>query len=306
MSGASGLRKHDHSSAGQGGSLGAASPTSLVIPGATSPAQTAEGSAVWDSDDDKLTVGTGAGRKTLVNEGGSLSLLGAPTADFSVGSHKLTNVTDPGSPQDAATKAYVDSEVAGAGGLSDTGVFTYLDATVGSAPSAPSAGYLRFYAKTGAHLAQKDSSNVETLLDSSGGCGGLLAVGYDTAGSNVQTTSTTVSDIDATNLIVTFTAPASGNVIIVMSGTVQLESATSGKFYYWGLREGGSTLFTRVIADSDGVTHYRYFAVRFYITGLTPSSSYTYKGAHKTSSGGSFTSVGGSSDPRMLEVLSAP
>jgi hypothetical protein len=40
---------------------------SLVIPAASSPSQTAEGSVVWDSDDDLLTIGTGAGRKTVVN-----------------------------------------------------------------------------------------------------------------------------------------------------------------------------------------------------------------------------------------------
>jgi hypothetical protein len=39
----------------------------LVIPSASSPSQTAEGSVVWDSDDDLLTIGTGAGRKTVVN-----------------------------------------------------------------------------------------------------------------------------------------------------------------------------------------------------------------------------------------------
>lgn len=40
---------------------------SLVIPSATTPAQTAEGSVVWDSNDDLLTIGTGAGRKTMVD-----------------------------------------------------------------------------------------------------------------------------------------------------------------------------------------------------------------------------------------------
>jgi len=56
-----------------GDGSGSVSPSTLVIPGASSPAQTAEGSAVWDTDDDKLTVGTGAARKTMVNEGAATS-----------------------------------------------------------------------------------------------------------------------------------------------------------------------------------------------------------------------------------------
>lgn len=39
----------------------------LVLPASASPAQSAEGSAVWDSALDHLTVGTGAGRKTMAN-----------------------------------------------------------------------------------------------------------------------------------------------------------------------------------------------------------------------------------------------
>lgn len=41
----------------------------MIVPQSVSPAQTAEGSVVWDTDDDKLTVGTGAGRILLVKEG---------------------------------------------------------------------------------------------------------------------------------------------------------------------------------------------------------------------------------------------
>lgn len=44
--------------------LNAASGT-LLLPAAASPAQTADGSVVWDSDDNLLTVGTGAARKTM-------------------------------------------------------------------------------------------------------------------------------------------------------------------------------------------------------------------------------------------------
>ena len=76
-------RSHDHSAAADGDTL---TPATLNIPFAVTPAQTAEGQAVWDSDGDRLTVGTGAGRKTLINgedaPGGELSgTYDAPTVD---------------------------------------------------------------------------------------------------------------------------------------------------------------------------------------------------------------------------------
>lgn len=39
----------------------------LIVPTATVPAQTADGSMVWDSDGNVLTVGTGTGRRTMVD-----------------------------------------------------------------------------------------------------------------------------------------------------------------------------------------------------------------------------------------------
>lgn len=44
---------------------GAFTPATLNIPTATGPSQTADGRIVWDSDDDRLTVGTGAATKVI-------------------------------------------------------------------------------------------------------------------------------------------------------------------------------------------------------------------------------------------------
>jgi len=43
----------------------------------------------------------------------TLNQMAAPTADLAMGSHKLTGVADPTDDQDAATKKYVDTQVAG-------------------------------------------------------------------------------------------------------------------------------------------------------------------------------------------------
>jgi hypothetical protein len=85
-------QSHDHSAAGDGTSL---SPATLIIPGATSPAQTAEGSAVWDTDDDRLTIGTGAARKTFLasaDEMSSGTLASRPAAAFAGRMYFATDV----------------------------------------------------------------------------------------------------------------------------------------------------------------------------------------------------------------------
>lgn len=73
--------------------------------------------------------------KTIINDL-TLSMWGAPTADLSIASNKLINVTDPTAAQDAATKNYVDTTFAGSGALIFQGSYN-----ASAAP--PSAGVLK-------------------------------------------------------------------------------------------------------------------------------------------------------------------
>lgn len=56
-------------------------PTSLILPSAAVPAQTAEGSVVWDTDNDLLTIGTGTQRRTMVDLDSPQTLTGKTLTD---------------------------------------------------------------------------------------------------------------------------------------------------------------------------------------------------------------------------------
>lgn len=68
---------HNHSNSTLGGST--LSPAVFTIPGSSSPAQTADGQAVWNSTSKVLTIGNGAARVTLVNSTGVVTQLSALT-----------------------------------------------------------------------------------------------------------------------------------------------------------------------------------------------------------------------------------
>lgn len=115
-----------------------------------------------------------------------------------------------------------------------------------------------------------------------GGAGMLAKTVYSpTADTTIATTtSTSLVDADATNLAVTFTAPASGEVSVTLECLG--ETATNAQAIYWGLREattnltfvGGGTKYFM-----DGGPQARRMRATFFISGLVSGSSHTYKWA---------------------------
>lgn len=99
------LTDHTHAATGSGSNGGGATlqPGIFDIPATASPAQTTEGRAVWDSDDDVLTVGDGASRKTFGYEGSTVAL--APGTAAAGTGHEMARITHvhPNGPQVVAT-----------------------------------------------------------------------------------------------------------------------------------------------------------------------------------------------------------
>jgi len=64
----------------------------IVLPGSNTPAQTADGSIVWDLDNDLLTVGTGAGRKIMVDTDSTQTLTNKTLSTPTITNPLITNL----------------------------------------------------------------------------------------------------------------------------------------------------------------------------------------------------------------------
>jgi hypothetical protein len=146
------------------------------------------------------------------------------------------------------------------------------------------------------------------------GSGLLASVSYLPAANVViSVVDATPTDVDATNLKVTFTAPASGRVLVGMSALCNKSGTNVAG--YWLLRTvSGSAVVTGSLAQViSGTT----FPVRPYyrviISGLTPGVEYSWKWSHKTNIAGGSSDIligndndaGGARGPAVMEVWSA-
>ena len=160
--------------------------------------------------------------------------------------------------------------------------------------TSPSAGTLNF-------------SAVDTTGGGSGsgsGAGTLLALKEEKAAHTYSTVSTTLADVDATNMAVTFTAPASGNILVRL--TAYCDQAGTSEFGRWSLRESTSDIAgaggSVIRAPDGGGTA----TVAFKLTGVT-AGAHTYKWSYKTTAatGAHRILVGAGGDdqpPAVMEV----
>lgn len=212
----------------------------------------------------------------------------------------------------------------GAGGLSDHnhtggGDGGDLDAPIidgyavfneESAPSTPSSGTVAVYAKADGLMYSKDDAGTETLMSGGAGGGGggtgLLAVKAYAPGSDTTVgtaSSTTLVDVDATNAAVTFTAPASGNVLVHLAGLTGPTGGSGG--VSWGVRESTSIVAGPVLLWPVSSTAAQGFTAAFYITGVS-AGSHTYKFAYAIASGTVALYAGPGYGKLVMEVWAAP
>lgn len=190
--------------------------------------------------------------------------------------------------------------------LSDAQIPSLLFAEQATAPATPAAGYGRLYVKgTGVFFKGDDGVEIGPFAASSGGGAAelLAAIKYDPATKvDINTTSATFADADATNLAVSFTAPATGKVLVRLNGYAV---GAAGSGYSWGLRSGTTDLDDRLIMYNayEGAK-----SATFHIAGLTAGTAYTYKWSHALTLGTNVVKLqaGGLQGPVTMEVWSAP
>lgn len=126
--------------------------------------------------------------------------------------------------------------------------------------------------------------------------------------------SSTATDADATNLVIAFTAPPSGKVLVELSALYDVAFNTR---IAANLRDGsgdiaGTSVIAAINTAGSGADTVVYASTRHYITGLTPGASLSYKWgiARSSGSGGASLAVGSATNAdagqAVMTVTSVP
>ncbi len=143
-------------------------------------------------------------------------------------------------------------------------------------------------------------------FDGSGGGTGLIGLtSYNpVAATVVANNSLTFADVDATNLVVAFTAPPSGKVLVRLSAAANADNG-GAQVCMWNLRSGSSDLAGTSVWVTGLSQSWLGASRSIPMTGLTPGTSYSYKwgqAATATGGAGARTQYGGAVGPAVMEV----
>lgn len=190
----------------------------IVLPTAAAPAQTAEGSIVWDSDDDLLTVGTGTARKTLVDTDSTQAL-----------TNKTVNRVTITAPATSSTLTIANGKTFT---LNNTLTFNGTDA---SSVAFGTGGTVAYQGGTLGQFAATTSAQLAGIISDETGTGSLVFADSPTLVTPIINTSLRVpivygSNVNSANLTLSSTsAVTKGAVLLGAAGdAVKLNTTTNG------------------------------------------------------------------------------
>lgn len=235
----------------------------------------------------------------------------------------LAILRGPAGPQGPAGDVHGSRKITAGTGLTGGGDFT-ADRTLSADPE-----YIRdtasdmLVAGTGVTLTKDDPGNTVTISASGGASGGLLGyTSYNPTAITTYTSSGSSADVDATNLTITFTAPASGIVLIALEAVASMTSSSASGEGMWSLRTGTTNVVgsARSVLKGTAATASRQrIRTSIRLTGLVAGTSYTYKWAYRaqdgfsvntqivcgTPSGPEFSGTGTAVGPAIMEAWAA-